>query len=132
MPSLVHTADCEMWSRVIGNSRGVVIRDPLANYRYFSGNDTSRLARTGENVRDIMRLYGVFAVSFPQFSTSAGKERAANVAMHQFQQFRKLGDKEAAGANARLWRELASPKQKLKHTLRKCGRFVSRSLDGTR
>ena len=52
---LVQTADVEMWARVVSSETGIVSL-VTANYRIFLQNDTSRLARKGENIRDIWLL----------------------------------------------------------------------------
>lgn len=53
---LIHTADWEMWLRLIKNSSGYIINKPLANYRFFALNDTSKLMESGDNLNDYLRL----------------------------------------------------------------------------
>ncbi len=61
IPTLVHAADREMWARAMGLAGGLITREVLACYRVFAANDSGRLARTGENLRDCERLYQLFA-----------------------------------------------------------------------
>src|ERR1043165_1936465 len=56
LPELVHTADWEMWVRAIGHGGGCAINQPLACYRWFAANETSRMARTADNLRAILHL----------------------------------------------------------------------------
>jgi glycosyltransferase involved in cell wall biosynthesis len=103
---LVHAADLEMWARVISVDRGVVSREVKANYRIFPQNDTGRLAKTGENIRDICRLHGLFASRYPDFSMAVARQKAANRALSQYKKFLALGDLTAARINRNLWSEL--------------------------
>ncbi len=41
----------------------------MASYRAFSGNDTARLSKTAENIKDICRINEIFAERYPEFST---------------------------------------------------------------
>src|SRR5262249_26664063 len=72
---LKHTADCEMWSRIVSSCGGMVLPDVLANYRMFGTNDTSRLVRTGENVLDHIPLYDLFLKRYPAFSIEKGRRK---------------------------------------------------------
>ena len=105
-PDLVHTADVEMWARVVTSDAGVVINEVKANYRIFSQNDTGRLAAKGENIRDLCRLNEVFASRYPDFSIALAKQKAAERALQQYKQFKALGETESARINRILWREL--------------------------
>ena len=107
-PDLVHTADVEMWARVVTSDAGIVINEVKANYRIFSQNDTGRLAAKGENVRDLCRLNEVFASRYPDFSIALAKQKAAERALQQYKQFKALGETESARINHILWRELTS------------------------
>lgn len=125
LPPLVHTADCEMWSRIIAACGGMILPQVLANYRCFSANDTGRLMRTGENVRDLMRLNELFASRHSSFSLKAGTKRAARLALSQRRRFETLGDEESALANARLWKQLSTSKQKVVEVLSGARRLVT-------
>ena len=131
---LVHAADCEMWSRIISGRGGIVLTEPLASYRHFAANDTGRLAKTAENVRDLCRLNKVFAGTYPEFSSAQGDERARSMAWHQYKQFLHLGDKVAARQNLHMWAQITPRRMdriefRTKRILRafKC-RMTTRSL----
>lgn len=94
-----HVADWEMWVRAIG-SRGVAyINRPLASYRVFEGNDTSRLVRTAENLYDYMRLREMFRLSVPGFNIVEYDAIVRSGAENQVRMFALRGDEEAAAAN---------------------------------
>lgn len=117
-PDLVHTADVEMWTRIISSKRGVVSPEVKANYRTFSENDSGRLAKTGENVRDLCRLSEIFASRYPDFSMVLGKRKAADLAWHQYRTLSALGDAAGADANRKLWFELTPFGRRLAKSLK--------------
>ena len=59
-PALVHTADWEMWARSVLHGGARMLNRPLASYRSFGANDSSRLMQTAENVRDHLRLGAIW------------------------------------------------------------------------
>ena len=101
-----HIADCEMWARIVRAMGGVVSPKVLSAYRIFRGNDSSRLERTGDNVREICLLNRTFSQRYPDFSQVTGQRRAADLAWRQVRKFHEQGDSEAVEANLRLWAEL--------------------------
>lgn len=103
---LVHTADWEMWVRAISNGGIAMLNRPLARYRAFRDNDTSRLARTGENLRDYLRLASVFAQKCDGFDQDFFKVIVWSMARRQIKLFRKLGDVEAVAANRQVFEEI--------------------------
>jgi hypothetical protein len=105
---LTHTADCEMWARITGVRGALISEKVMGLYREFSGNDSSRLVKTAENVRDICRLNRIFASRYPTFSFALGNKRTSDMAWQQYQRFNSLGDKGAAAANYRAWVEQTS------------------------
>jgi glycosyltransferase involved in cell wall biosynthesis len=109
---LVHAADLEMWSRIVSSEAGVVSHEVKANYRISPHNDTGRLAKTGENIRDICRLHGLFAARYSDFSLAFARQKAAERALHQYKQFIALGDPTAARINLKLWSELTPFKKR--------------------
>lgn len=104
LPALVHTADWEMWARAIAASGGVVLPDVLSHYREFSANDTSKLRRTADNLRDVERTFRLFAGRYPAFDWKPAGERLARDAALQVGLFRRLGDREAHAANLAYYR----------------------------
>lgn len=103
---LVHAADLEMWARIVSSEAGVISPEVKANYRIFLQNDTGRLAKTGENIRDICRLHDLFASRYPDFSVTLARQIAAERALRQYKQFIALDDPTAARINHKLWSEL--------------------------
>lgn len=55
LPMLIHCADWEMWVRAVQYCGAFMINTPLAGYRMFALNDTSRLRRTGSDIVDMYR-----------------------------------------------------------------------------
>ena len=107
IPTLVHTADCEMWARATSLAGGLVTREVLACYRMFAANDSGRLARTGENLRDCERLNQLFAERYPEFDCKRGTLRVLDTALRQAGRFYESGDPEAAKANQDYWKKNA-------------------------
>lgn len=99
VPALVHTADCEMWSRAASVGGGIVLPEVLTQYRVFNANDTGRLMRTAENLKDIARLNDVMAMRYANFDRHMAMRRLAAMAVRQMERFRKLADIEAYNAN---------------------------------
>ncbi len=61
---LSYTLDWEMWTRIIGQTGGVVSANVLACYRMTIHNMTNRLARTGETLTDRARINKIFAKQY--------------------------------------------------------------------
>ena len=126
---LVHTADVEMWARIVSSETGVVSSEVKANYRMFIQNDTGRLASRGENIRDICRLYNLFASRYPDFSIVFARQKAAERALYQSEQFNALGDMTAAQINRELWAELTPFRKRVIDRIKKSA-FVRRVASG--
>ncbi len=62
-PKFNHVADWEMWVRLIKSEQGIYIDKPLANYRSFENNDSSKMHRSGKNILFTEILYKHFAES---------------------------------------------------------------------
>jgi len=105
LPALVHTADCEMWTRAVARGGGIIVPEVLCHYRMFAANDSGRLARTAENLRDGERLHAIFAQRHPDFDWNRALIRIAHLAQNQIRRFRKQGDAEAVAANLAFWKE---------------------------
>lgn len=103
--SLVHTSDREMWARAVSSKGGVISTNVLACYRTSVSNETSAVVRSGENVRDLLRLAEVFRERYPGFSTSRARRIAAYLALSQARRFSSIQDHASAANNLRLWRE---------------------------
>lgn len=106
--SLVHVADWELWTRLMQRRGALSINKPLASYRVFDGNDTSRLKRTAENLEDYERLAELFEKLIPAFDKESFLARNLNAAQHQSAFFRIQGDLVAAKCNEEFWMARAS------------------------
>lgn len=128
LPSLIHTADWEMWARARARGGGIMLNAALSNYRVFPGNDTSRLARSAMNLRDGLRLAANIEALIPQFDRTAFRRQVAQSALCQGRKFGQLGDAEALQANLGLWRELTPWSQRLTVHLRTFLSLIRRLL----
>ena len=119
-PRLPHVADWEMWVRAIRLGGGLALNEPLAWYRYFPANHTGQLRRTGENLRDYLRLAELWQrAGLAGFSLERFTSLVADMALGQAGLYRQAGDSQAAAANEALWQETASPGQRLRRGLRR-------------
>ncbi len=121
---LVHTADWEMWSRAICFGKGTVIPHVGAAYRIFSGNDTARLMRTAENLRDRERIAKILMQRDPKFQAADFTRKLIQMAKRQELQFRRLGDQEAVAANRSFWIERESMLERILGSLRRGLHFM--------
>ena len=125
---LVHTADREMWARVVHACGAVVSREVLASYRIFAANDSARLTRTAENIRDLRRLSAVFAARFPDFRPRDAAREASKLAWKQYRRFEKLGDRTAAQANYEAWQGVTNPVEQAVQRLRAVRALIRRRM----
>jgi glycosyltransferase involved in cell wall biosynthesis len=121
---LKHTADAEMWARIVASRGGIVLPDVLANYRLFAANDTSRLIRTGENILDHVRLHDLYSKRYPTFSVERGRANLFWMAWSQYSNFKALGDDVAAMANYRAWCQVAPLNRRIIWRLSRLARAV--------
>lgn len=121
---LVHTADCEMWSRAAGMGGGIVLKEPLCQYRVFAANDSGRLARTAENFRDLERLNKIFAQRHSDFNPARAAARLELLSAAQLERFRQKGDAEAYAANLAYWRATVPLSRRAKQGLIRFARSV--------
>ncbi len=103
--NLVHVADWDMWLRLINKGNFCIINKPLCSYREFGGNDTSRLMKTGENIKDIIRL-GKKMEENNDFDKRYFYENCRKIAYHQYLKFRSIGDSQSAKMNYKIFRFL--------------------------
>jgi hypothetical protein len=115
---LRHTADWEMWTRVIAFGGGLMANYPLACYRVSAGNDSGMLMRSGNNVKEEYQLGGMFANTYSGFDNASFRRRLASKALAQSISYAVKGDHEASDANYGVWRELANIKQRVRHVIR--------------
>ena len=126
IPTLVHLADCEMWARATALAGGLVTREVLACYRMFAANDSGRLKRTGENLRDCERLNQLFAERYPEFDCKRGRQRVLDTALRQARRFSESGDSEAAKANQDYWKKNAPVSLRLRRFAKMTARSILR------
>lgn len=127
LPVCRHTADWEMWVRAIVRGGGLMLNVPLARYRMFPMNDTSRLMRTGDNVVDHVALIERFAsLGGSSFDAAAFLRMLADTALLQADRYRDLGEAEPAAANLAVWRQLATPRARLRVGLKRLRRGLQR------
>jgi glycosyltransferase involved in cell wall biosynthesis len=106
LPDLVNVADWEMWLRCIRLGGAVFINKVLASYRNFPGNDSARLARTAENLRDNLRLNAILRHYHNDIDSCRFIDGVAGLALYQKSLFERLGDREAAFVNHEIWDKL--------------------------
>ena len=97
--SLSHVADWEMWVRVVHACGGVCINKPLAAYRVFAGQDTAKVRRTGDNIREYLLLADLWTRVLPGFDRVGFLRFTEAMAAHQGTEFLAKGMAEAAAAN---------------------------------
>jgi GT2 family glycosyltransferase len=123
-PDLSYTLDCEMWVRVIGKAGGAMTPEILACYRLSSLSETSRLARTAEGPRDLLRLSAIFAERYAGFDRKKAERRVLETVLGQTRRFSNMGDVEAAKANWKFWKEHATGAQRLRRFAAQCVRRI--------
>jgi hypothetical protein len=81
-----------MWARAIYFGGGVISNKILAGYRVFEGNDTSKLAKSAENLNDFIRLKQKFVHKFPHFKSKLYIKNLYGKAFDQYERFLSLKD----------------------------------------
>ncbi len=98
-PSLIHAADWDLWKRAALHQPVAYEPTPLACYREFEGNDTSRLVRTGANSADYRRAIDLSSryLASPQSAQwlRDARHNCAEVAKDHAVQMLVAGDHEA-------------------------------------
>ena len=108
---------------------GVISTNVLACYRESASNESAAVMRSGENVRDFLRLAEVFRKRYPGFSSDRARQIAAHAALRQASRFSALNDTDSAKSNWRLWVENCSWLDRLKEGVRP---WVRRVFGGDR
>jgi glycosyltransferase involved in cell wall biosynthesis len=128
IPSLVHVADWEMWSRVASSSTLALSNKVLGSYRKFAGSDSSKLIKIAENLRDHTRFE---QIAF-QHGNAIDPVRLSNMitekALFQARRFDTQGMNEAAEASWQFWCERVQPAERLKTALKTKLRAVYRGM----
>lgn len=126
MLPLFHTADCEMWTRAISRGGGLVLTEALTCYRVFAANDSGRLARTAENLRDMQRLHELLRRRHEAFDPAKAVALVALVSARQVARFRQSGDAEALAANLTFWRQNIPLGLRVRNRVLQCARALLR------
>lgn len=114
--------DCEMWARAVGLGGGLVTPEVLSCYRMSEGNETGRLARTAEDMKDLERLNQLFLERYPGFDYEKAARRVCNMALNQAEHFSEMGEVEAGQANLKYWRSHAPAALRLRRFAGKIAR----------
>jgi hypothetical protein len=112
-PALQYAPDWEMWLRILANGKAVYVNEPLACYREAGGNATSRISRTADDLRELIRFGAVLARRIPGFERQPWREYLKNHAAWAVKNWTRAGDSDAVRANYAYWRRFASPGEKL-------------------
>ena len=94
-PRLVHTADMEMWFRNIFYAKAIISPRVLGAYRCFEGNDTSKLNKSAENLRDIERFINLMSNRDKDYSSELAFQNLINNSHLQANFFKNNGDLES-------------------------------------
>lgn len=113
---LTFTLDCEMWTRVIAKTGGLVTSDVLAFYRYHHESETMRLWKTGEVLVDIARRNSLFSDRYANFDARLARRRLLREARAGEIWLGGLGNEEGALICRNFWKQVA------KEGLKECPR----------
>ena len=128
LPQLCHVADWEMWCRALDNGGGLLINRPLAAYRHFATNDTSRLAASGDNLKDYVKLAGILTQRHNNFDPTAILSDVGRRGWIQSNHFRTARNMNAARENYKIWLKYSSATEILSLFLSQPRPFLGHSL----
>jgi glycosyltransferase involved in cell wall biosynthesis len=125
--------DCEMWARVTSGHGAVVSTNIRAFYRVSDENESTRVLKTGEAVRDVCRLSEIFSQRYREFSVDVGRANASRLAWELYHKFKSRGDDAAAAANWDMWLQLTPVQHRLARRLSNLTMpYIRRLAFGTR
>ncbi|MFN8038280.1 MAG: glycosyltransferase [Acidimicrobiales bacterium] len=106
-PRLVHANDWEMWARVAGSGRVVIVDEPLSLYRQHAASDTARLRRSTTYLDDALAAADVICarIDDPQLGADlrrANRRQQGALALEVARAAWRAGDRGNAARNA--WR----------------------------
>jgi glycosyltransferase involved in cell wall biosynthesis len=122
---LTFTLDYEMWVRAISTGGGLATPEVLAAYRQASGNETSRLIRSGEAFEDTARFHKILAERFEDFDRARANRNTCVTAISYSERLEKLGDHDGAKACFMFWKRNATMTQKMRHLFGSAIRRIS-------
>jgi glycosyltransferase involved in cell wall biosynthesis len=123
---LAFTLDCEMWTRAIGSAGGLVAPEVLSCYRSSDTNESARLNRTADGLRDLDRLNRLFAGRYADFDYKKARQLVNDMAISQVEYFSRMRDSTAAHASLSYWRKNAPAVLRLRRFARKIARTIIR------
>ncbi|MCM2255992.1 MAG: glycosyltransferase [Vicinamibacteria bacterium] len=107
--ALDHVADWEMWVRAVASEGGVMLDAVLSRYRESASNHSSRVQRSGDGLRDWLRVGQLFASRYADFDLEAHHRIVRLAASEHLDGFRRRGDLEAVARLERLLPEIPPP-----------------------
>jgi GT2 family glycosyltransferase len=108
---LIHVADWDMWIKIILNGKYKFFNNPIAYYRLFNGNETSKLSRTGENIIDTMRLFEkLICLIKNNFDQNRFLQMAINNSYNQYKYFKEQKSKIDSENNFKIFLDLVKYK----------------------
>jgi len=119
-----HVADWDMWVRLIYNHGGVLSNTPLAYYRLFDQNDSSRHRRTGNNLIEMIRAFQGFYQMIPQLDSNQFFLQMRNTAYLQYIDYYNKNDKFAAEKNFGVWKSITPLIHRLISKIRSIGKKI--------
>lgn len=99
---LNHVADWELWARITALEGCRSLNNRLACYRQYNGNGTSKDKKSAANIRDYLKIAFLFDNLYPDFDYLASLRITSQLALKQVEDFRAIGDDEAAHSNTEL------------------------------
>ncbi len=109
IPCLIHTADWEMWTRIASSYKIALADKAFGVYRNFSASDSSKLAKTAENLRDHSRFEQIAARQANAIDLGRLSKVITEKALLQSRHFSEKGMTEAANASLQFWRYRLKP-----------------------
>lgn len=111
---IIYAADWEMWIRVVGKGGAVTLDEPLAYYRTHSANASTRMLRTGDDLRDHLRVGNHCArLGLAGFDLRRFRQVVRDTAEARLVDALASGDRAAYRAARRLCWEAGTPQQRL-------------------
>jgi len=114
---LAYTLDLEMWARAISATGGLLTPEVLACYRQSDSNETGRLLRTAENLRDIDRLNKIFSDRHPGFDGRLARGHQLARSLQMAALFESKKNPAAAAAAWDYWKKNATPAERLRRLI---------------
>jgi glycosyltransferase involved in cell wall biosynthesis len=125
---LSYTLDYEMWVRAVSRMGGLVTSDVLSCHRIAGGSETGRLTKTAEDLKDCLRIAGIFQGNFENFDMARFHRTVAWRALQREEILKEKGDHAAATASHEVWHELTPLTRRWAFNARRVWSALSRRL----